>query len=105
MQAQDIDLDRALTEIEYAALSKRDQLLYQARMDAIRDQESLLIDRERRGKAELVLKIAKARFGALSEILEESILSLPLEQLDEVGLLVATCSDAEAFKSALSKSR
>jgi predicted transposase/invertase (TIGR01784 family) len=62
MEAHEPELDQALSEIEYAALSKRDQLLYQARMDAIRDHDSLLIDRQRRGKAkgkaEMPLKIA-----------------------------------------------
>jgi hypothetical protein len=114
MQTQDRDLDQALTEIEYAALSKRDKLLYQARMDAIRDEQSVKIDNmravaearaEERSQvgARMLLEMAQARFGALPEPLVGEIGRLSPEQHIEAVRLAMESSDAKAFESALKK--
>ena len=119
MQTQDRDLDRALTEIEYAALSKRDKLLYQARMDAIREERSnieeaaataaakaraeALVEGKAEGKAETLVEMANMRFGVLPSTLAETIAHLPAAQLVEIGRLILQCSDAEAFQEAVSK--
>jgi predicted transposase/invertase (TIGR01784 family) len=109
MQTQDVDLDRALTEIEYAALSKRDKLLYQARMDAIREERSNLQEAqakgeaigEAKGEANMLLRFAHRRFGSLPDPLQNAILGFSSEQLAATEALVAECPDAEAFEAAV----
>ncbi len=106
MQTQDLDLDRALTEIEHAALSKRDKLLYQARMDAIRDEQSVKLDNMRavaEAEAKMLLRFAQRRFGSLPEPLQNAIRGFSSEQLAEAEDLVAESPDAAAFQEAVSK--
>jgi predicted transposase/invertase (TIGR01784 family) len=113
MQTQDRDLDQALTEIEYAALSKRDKLLYQARMDAIREERSNLQEAqakgeaigeakgEAKGEANMLLRFAHRRFGSLPDPLQNAIRGFSSEQLAEAEALVAECTNAEAFEAAV----
>jgi predicted transposase/invertase (TIGR01784 family) len=110
MQTQDLDLDRALTEIEYAALSKRDKLLYQARMDAIRDEQSVKIDNMRavaearaEERAKMLLETAKIRFGALPQSLVGAIGRLSPDQHIEALRVAMECPDVAAFEAAVSK--
>jgi predicted transposase/invertase (TIGR01784 family) len=110
MQTQDVDLDRALTEIEYAALSKRDKLLYQARMDAIRDEKSVKLDNMRavaearaEERAKMLLETAKIRFGALPQSLVGAIGRLSPDQHIEALRVAMECPDAEAFQEAVGK--
>jgi predicted transposase/invertase (TIGR01784 family) len=107
MQTQDLDLDRALTEIEYAALSKRDKLLYQARMDAIREERSNIEEATAtaaaKARAETLVEMANMRFGVLPMTLAETIAHLPSAQLVEVGRMILQCPDAAAFEAAVNK--
>jgi predicted transposase/invertase (TIGR01784 family) len=109
MQTQDLDLDRALTEIEYAALSKRDKLLYQARMDAIREERSNIEEATATAAAKaraeervkMLLETAKIRFGALPQSLVGAIGRLSPDQHIEALRVAMECPDAEAFESAV----
>jgi predicted transposase/invertase (TIGR01784 family) len=109
MQTQDRDLDRALTEIEYAALSKRDKLLYQARMDAIREERSNLQEAqakgeaigEAKGEAKMLLETARLRFGVLPASLVGAIGRLSPEQHIEALRFALECTNAAAFEAAV----
>jgi hypothetical protein len=117
MQTQDRDLDQALTEIEYAALSKRDKLLYQARMDAIREERSNIEEATAtaaakaraealvEGEANMLLETARLRFGVLPESLVGAIGQLSPERHVEALRFALECTNAEAFESALKTMR
>ena len=82
MTAHDPDLEDAFSEIEFAALSKKEKQLYQARIDGLRDQRTIL--REKTAEAMAVGEAkgeAKGRAEGKAEGLAESLLAKLLQRI------------------------
>lgn len=118
------ELERELTHEEYLAMSRRDWLLYQARRDAIRDEQCFLIDsriayiehfakgyvegftegyimydgkKDHEGKIPLPIQVTKNGFRSLPKALQSWLIGLPREQLLDALPCLFRSQSAEAF--------
>ncbi len=112
-QAKGSQLELALSEIEYAALSKKEKMLYDARIEGERIQRSILQENveaamaqgtargEARGiaggKVGILLRQASRRFGPLPADLAESLTELTNDQLDELADWILEARDLQEF--------
>ena len=113
MKSKGTELDWALSEIEYAALSNKEKLIYNSRLEGERIQRSILSENvaaalaegKARGKAEgkidVILRQVHRRFGSLPNDLSVRLSTLSPAQLDELADHVLDGPDLNAFTKAL----
>ena len=121
VKARGSQLEFALSEIEYAALSKKEKMLYDARIEGERIQRTILAENtgvamaegrakgmaegkakgvaEGRvaGKTALLLRIAQRRFGDLPSDLSQQLQKLTDNQLDELADQILDAPDLKGF--------
>jgi predicted transposase/invertase (TIGR01784 family) len=107
MKSKGTELDWALSEIEYAALSKKEKLIYNSRLEGERIQRSILSENVAaalaEGKIDVILRKVHRRFGSLPKDLSARLSTLSPDQLDESANLVLDAADLNAFTKALER--
>ena len=109
MKSKGTELDWALSEIEYAALSKKEKLIYNSRLEGERIQRSILSENvaaalaegKAEGKIAIILRQVHRRFGSLPKDLAARLSTLSPDQLDELADHVLDAADLNAFTKAL----
>jgi predicted transposase/invertase (TIGR01784 family) len=117
MKSKGTELDWALSEIEYAALSTKEKLIYNSRLEGERIQRSILsenvaaalaegkargkVEGNAEGKIAIILRQVHRRFGSLPKDLSARLSTLSPDQLDELADYVLDAADLDAFTKAL----
>jgi hypothetical protein len=117
MKSKGTELDWALSEIEYAALSTKEKLIYNSRLEGERIQRIILsenvaaalaegkargkVEGNAEGKIAIILRQVHRRFGSLPKDLSARLSTLSPDQLDELADYVLDAADLDAFTKAL----
>jgi hypothetical protein len=113
VKARGSQLEFALSEIEYAALSKKEKMLYDARIEGERIQRTILAENAGvamaagrvEGKVALLLRIAQRRFADLPSDLSQQLQKLPDNQLDELADQILDAPDLKGFLQCIETKR